>query len=362
MLFNYERKIEEMSNRSLIELLKIQNNESAMNSFYRYRKGKPTYIQQENYLLVRNDKHFCKIYRIDEIVLYLIQDFRFLPIWLIQQWYQDFNIHSIFNLLEDWVNCGLVWIQPDSSSIFVRPTRNLLELFNATKLNYEGIPKMFLNHKFSEAQIVFDVLIGNEKSEIWKLIKQNELLPPFQPLNINYIDKPNGSLLIRENWYRTVYQDKVELQEKDLELKKEIISGKKFTKEFSDFRLFQIITDYQTRHGNLSLQIPDIVVPIPRENGEARSIAIEIELTSKGVEKYIKILQNYTDNQKFGKLFYLVGDTRVANVITQAYEKVGKSLGSCELYIIPFTTPAMKLSNYSFEEDEKQKRILRLGR
>lgn len=348
--------------RTLVELLKIQNSESAMNSFYRYRKGKPFFIQQENYLLVRNDDSFCKIYRIDEIVLYLIQDFRYLPIWLIQQWYSDFQINNIFSILEGWINCGLVWIQPDSSSIFIRPTKNLLELFKADKINYEAIPKMFLNHKFSEAQIVFDVLMGNEKSELWRLIRDEELLPSYKPLEIEYTHSVNGSILIRENWYRTVYQDKEQLREQDIELKKEIMSGKKFTREFEDFRLFQIITDYQTKHGNLSLQIPDIVIPIPREDGKARSIAVEIELTSKGVEKYIKILTNYTDNQKFGKLFYLCGDTRVANTITQAYEKIGKTLGSCELYIIPFTAPAVKLSNYSLEEEDKNKKILKLGR
>lgn len=343
--------------RKLVELLKTQDQEAKKNTLFRGTKRTvPTYEKIDNYLLVTNKEDSCRIYRIDEIVLYLIQDFKFLPLWLIQQWYKDFNITNTFSILEGFIKVNLVWLESDPTGIYLRPTKHLLNLFSSEKVNYTAIPKQFLNHKFGEAQVVFDIMSGNKHSELWNIIKENELLPTYGPLELE--DNLDGALIIRENWVRTGFLDRNSIIEQDKELEIEIKAKKKFTSEFKNLKLFQIVTE---ENGKFDSQIPDLIVPVPREDGLPKSYAIEVELTSKGVNKYIKILSNYKDNLKFGKLFYLTGDAKIAKDITDAYRKLGKSLGTCKLYIIPYTPPAMRLDNYSFEDEENIKKVLKLN-
>lgn len=350
--------------RKLVELLKTQDDTATNNTLFRaIKRGTPKYEKHPNYLRVFIEKRkkevaSCNIFRIDEIVLYLITDFKFIPLWLIQQWYSDFNQTSIYSILEGWMSVGLVWLETDPTGVFIRPTKHLLKLFGEEKVSYVPIPKQFLNHSFGEAQVVFDMMIGNSKSELWQLIKDNELVPPYKPLGLDYTQGISGSLIVRENWIRIGYSNREWLWNMDKEIEKEITQKKKFTKEFSDLKLFQLI---YKEGDNWVSQIPDLVIPIPREDGQPRSYAIEVELTSKGPDRYEKILNNYKNNIKFGKLFYLAGDVKVAKDIMTAYKKIGEDLGSCKLYLMPFKTPAMKMSNYSFEDEETTKRVFKLN-
>lgn len=352
--------------RKLIDLLKLQDPEAKKNTYFRARKKTPpTYVKGVNHLLVSNGEKQIKLYRIDEIVLYLLQDFKFLPLWLVQQWYADFGTKSIYNLLEKLMSVGLIWVDTDPSGVFLRPTVHLLDLYKNENIKYTGIPKMFLNHSFSEAQVVFDILMGNRKSEFWNIISEHsELLPTYEPLGIEYTSKQNGALVIRETAFRQGYNDIDGLLDLQNQLKKEIALGRKHTKEFDDFKLFQLV--YEKEHARsvtgYKIQIPDIVVPSPRgENGEPNSYAVEIELTAKSVDEYTHILKAYSNNYIYGKLYYLCRDNRIARDIASAYEKIGRDMGSCKLYLMPFTPPAMKLDNYSMEDEENIKKVLKLN-
>ena len=46
-----------------------------------------------------------------------------------------------------------------------------------------------------------------------------------------------------------------------------------------------------------------------------------------------------------------------AKLVRDAFDVVG-GLGSCELYLLPYTPPAMQLSNYSISDEEEQGKLL----
>ena len=109
----------------------------------------------------------------------------------------------------------------------------------------------------------------------------------------------------------------------------------------------------------MSTQKPDVVIPIPRVNGQAQSCSIELELTAKNPEKYDQIMRNYKNNIVFGKLFYLCGNSRIADLVTSAYKNIG-GLGSCRLFIVPYVAPAQRLSNYNIQDEQTQKTMIKL--
>lgn len=345
-----------MANAS--ELIKLQDSEAVKNSFYRAPKISPTIVAHDTYIEVKTVDTSCKIQKIDETILGIIADFKFAPYWLIQQWFEDFGSNNSFYVVSDWISIGLVWVETSSMGVFIRPTKFLLDMFQIEKQFYEAIPFGLLNHTCSEEQIVFDIQMGNEHSELWQVIKNEELLPCYHPLNIQP-QKDNGTIVIREGNFKANRFKPHELIQKDEDLKREIKSGQRYTSEFSDFSLFPIVyVDKDT--GELITQTPDVLIPVPRKNGLAQSYAIELELSAKTPNKYIKIMQHYKDNLKFGKLMYLCGTKRIAKMVKDAFQAV-KGLGTCELYLMPFAPPALRLENFSMADENDQANMIKLS-
>jgi hypothetical protein len=73
--------------------------------------------------------------------------------------------------------------------------------------------------------------------------------------------------------------------------------------------------------------VPDLVVARPRgENGEARHIAIELELTPKNNSEWIRILRWYRDHGFFyEKIYYFTHKRTLADALKKAAEHVGIS-------------------------------------
>ena len=340
------------------DLIKLQDSEAVKNSFYRAPKISPTIVAHQNYIEVKTVDTSCKIQKIEETVLGIIADFKFAPYWLIQQWFEDFGFTNSFYIVSDWISVGLVWVETSSMGVFIRPTKFLLDMFQIEKQFYEAIPFGLLNHTCSEEQIVFDMQMGNEHSELWQVIKNEDLLPCYHPLNFEP-QKENGTIVIREGNFKANRFKPQELIQKDEDLKREIKSGQRYTSEFSDFSLFPIVYVEQDT-GEVITQTPDVLVPVPRKNGLAQSYAIELELSAKTQDKYVKIMQHYKDNIKFGKLMYLCGTKRIANMVKTAFQTV-KGLGTCELYLMPFTPPALRLENFSMADETDQANMIKLS-
>lgn len=343
----------------VLKLLAIQDKESVKNAYYRAPKKSPHIAKlAKDKIEVKTIDDSVIISKLEETILYILVSFKYIPFWLIQQWYEDINRNDCFESIVSWVKVGLVWAQETSMGVFIRPTAFLFNLFKIDDPGqFEEIPFGQLNHSCAEEQIVFDIHMGNEKSELWKLISTENLIPVMHPLDLDF-DLEQGTTTIREAEFRIGFRrfNTSEILRREDEIAQQVKMGVRYTKEFEDFSRFPIIT-VDKESGEVITQTPDIIIPIPRDNGKPKSFAIEIELSPKSANKYIAILNNYKNNIKFGKLFYLCGNLRIAKLIKDAFNNV-KGLGSCELYLMPFTAPAQRLRDYSIENDKEQGKLL----
>lgn len=338
-----------------LELLKLQDAEAVKNTFYRSPKVSPAIIHNGTYITVKTINNETNIYKLEEIVLGIIADFKFAPYWLIQQWFEDFNRNDSFTKVSEWLSVGLVWIDSNALGLFIRPTKFLLDMYKIEDQSFVDISFGKLNHTCSEEQIIFDVQSGNPNSEFWQIIKtEDTLLPCYHPLEIE-VENDEGTIAIRESNFSVNRYKPKEIIQKDEDLAREIKSGERYTSEFADFSLFPIVG--VDKNNSLVTKIPDVIVPVPRNNMLPQSYAIEIELTSKLPEKYTEIMLLYKDNIKFGKVFYLCGTARIARLIKEAFKEVN-GLGNCQLYIIPFVSPAIKLISYSTSDKQEQTSLI----
>lgn len=343
------------------EILKLQDAEAVKNAFYRSPKLSPNILHNQTHITVKTMNMSTDIYKIEEIVLGIIADFKFAPYWLIQQWFEDFKRDDVFDKITEWLNVGLIWIESNALGVFIRPTKFLLDMYNIEDQAFIDISFGKLNHTCSEEQLIFDLQSGNPNSEMWQIISDEPVLMPcYHPLNID-VEDDTGTIAIRESAFFVNRYKPKEILEKDEDLMREIKSGARYTSEFEDFSLFPIvcIDDSKNNKEGLVVQTPDVIVPIPRQNKLAQSYAIEIELSAKTADKYDKILSHYKDNIKFGKLFYLCGNARIAKLIRDSFKNV-KGLGTCQLYVVPFVSPAIQLISYSTKDTEAQRKLVDL--
>ena len=344
-----------------LDILELQDSENVKNTFYRYPKISPHLTKFDNHYEIKTIDNQISIYKIEEIILYIIADFKFAPIWLIQQWFEDYNKNG-YEIIENWIKVGIVWAEPSSMGVFIRPTKFLFDLMEIDDTNYRDIPFGLLNHTCAEEQIVFDLSMGNNKSELWNLLKADKLLPCYHPLKIQ-VAQDTGTFVIREEHFKINHFKPQEIKDEQDKLIQSIkTSNNNFTLEFQgdgkgNYPLFTLVN--YTDKGIMVTQKPDTIIPIPRLNGQPQSCSIELELSAKTPQKYEQIMKNYKNNLIYGKLFYLCGNNRIAKLVTDAYKSVG-GLGSCRLFIIPFVAPAQRLSNFNLNDEEAQKKMLKL--
>ena len=356
------------------DLLKLQDGEQVKNSYYRSPRVSPN-IRKEgpDCLVVYTAEDRVEIIQLEEVILYVISEFKFAPYWLVQKWYDDVlnDAKKAFVAISSWLKVGLVWVETTPTGVYLRPTRFLLDIYNedVEKKNYEPIPFNNLSHNIAEAQLVFDIMYGNPKSELWNIVKDEDLLPKYHPiltdLNTGEVGLKDGTIVIREAIFRkgNMYKSAEQLMEQESLIKDQIRSGARFTEEFSDFSLFPIVTVNQTgaeNKGELYTQNPDLLIPIPRKEGIAQSYAIELELTAKTAERYDLIMQSYKNNIKFGKVFYLCASQRIMKMVKDAFNRAN-GLGTCQLFIVPYTAPSMEIANFTQDSEVEQMELFNVS-
>lgn len=350
---------------SQLELLEIQDEEAVKNTYYRYPKVTPHINLFEEYVEIKTIDDKVDLYKIDEVILYIIARFRWAPAWLIQQWFEVFTMNG-YERIEQWIRVGLVWAQTGSTGVFIRPTYFLFDLVDVKEIGKDGnkyapsyidIPFNLLNHTCAEMQIVFDVMIGNPKSEIWYFIKDKPCLPPYHPLNIKTVNDSGVPILVEDEYKGSI--DPTTLRDKQDKLIDSIRLGSKFTYEFQDYSLFTLSTyDDKVKNG-IYTQRPDLVIPAFRDpNGKPQSWAIEMELSAKSGNRYDKIMMSYKNNQIYGFLLYLCGNNYIVEQVKKAYKEAG-GLGTCRLFVAPWVAPAQRITNYSITEEEAYKELLK---
>lgn len=364
------------------DLLEIQDQVAAKNTWYRAPKVAPS-IQKisSSTFRVRTVEDEVELGVLEEAILNVIVSFKFMPYWIVQRWFNQMNRNPNKNAgdeIKKWVRIGLVWVETSTTGVYLRPTRFLLDMFKEKQTNYSEIPYNTLTHTISEAQLYFDLTVGNPRSEMWQIVKNEETLPRYHPLlvdlNENHPPNESGTIVIREADFRKNFKSykPKQLQENEELIKSQIRSGKRYTEELTNFSLFPIVQpniQNSEKKGEIYTQNPDLIVPLPRkhitnENGEVvelgrpQSYAIEIELSPKTADRYNDIMIAYKNNIKFGKLFYLCSSQRIARLVKESFQNV-KGLGTCELYILPFEVPSMDVENFSREAERLQMELVK---
>lgn len=358
--------------RSQLELLEIQDEEAVKNTYYRYPKVTPHVNMYVDHVEIKTIDDVASIYTLDEVVLYIIARFRWAPAWLIQQWYEVYATNG-YNQIERFIRVGLVWAQTGSTGVFIRPTYflfDLMDIYDSTWVDKNGVehknrpgyvdvPFNLLNHTCAEMQIMFDVMMGNPTSEIWYFIQKSEAqcLPTYHPLKITSQQKVGVPIFTEEEYKGKI--DAASVRAGQDKLIQSIRSKQKFTAEFQDYSLFTLATeDPEKNKDGIYTQRPDLVIPAFRlPNGQPQSWAIEMELSAKTGNRYDKIMKSYKDNMVFGFLLYLCGNNYIVEQVKKAYKEAG-GLGTCRLFVAPWTAPAQRITNYSVKEEAAYKMLL----
>lgn len=358
--------------KSQLDLLEIQDQEAVQNTYYRYPKVTAHKNLYSDHIEVKTIDDVAFIYVIDEVILYIIARFRWAPAWLIQQWYETYGIDG-YSKIEQMIKVGIIWAQTGSTGVFIRPTYELfdwVDIYESTWIDKDGIerknrpsyvdiPFNLLNHTCAEMQIVFDVMMGNPNSEIWYFIKKSgaQCLPEYHPLHITS-NQPVGVPILTEEEYKGRI-DATSIRTGQDKLIQSIRDRQKFTAEFQDYSLFTLATeDPDKNKEGIYTQRPDLVIPAFRlENGQPQSWAIEMELSAKTGNRYDKIMKSYKNNMVFGYLLYLCGNNYIVEQVKKAYKAIG-GLGTCRLFVAPWTAPAQRITNYSAKEEIAYKQLL----
>ena len=369
-LDEYRNKVA-LSDKSINELdeLTLQNKEAAKNTFYRYPRVEPDIIKaspKQGFMKpeVRTIEGKLTLDKIDEVTLYILCEFKFIPIWLMQQWYAIYDKNGYDTALA-WIQFGLAWCEPTSLGVYIRPTMFLLNIIydkDEGNKKFIGLPFNLMNHTCSEEQIMFDIMMGNPESEFWMAF-MNEAgqykLPCYHPLFVGGGDPTdtNGTIILAESLFRTSSWDPSEIIIGHENIAREMKTGAAVTSEFSDWRLFTLECGYNSK-GLLETQRPDLAIPILRDNGKPRSFAIEMELTAKSMDRYRKIMEHYKNNTIYGCVVYFCGNNYIAETVRKAYSEAG-GLGTCRLFVIPYSPPAQMLSSFSLDDLTSQYGLLK---
>lgn len=342
--------------KSQLDLLEIQDQEAAKNTYYRYPKVTPHLTKYEDHLEVKTIDDSATLRKLDEVVLYIIARFKWAPAWLIQQWFEIYQIDG-YSQIEKWIRVGIAWAQTGSFGVYIRPTYFLFEMMDINDTRWIEVPFNLFNHTCAEMQIVFDVMMGNPKSEIWHFIQSSECLPTYHPLGIT-TPNDSGVPIFIEDEYKSSFNPS-NIKEAQDALIQSIRMKRKFTEEFMNYSLFTLVSnDFSgnTKEGVYTKR-PDLVIPVFRNSeGKPQSWAIEMELTSKF--NYNNIMNLYKNNLVYGYVLYLCGNNKIVEKVKKAYKEVG-GLGTCRLFVAPWTAPAQRITNYSDKEEKAFKILLK---
>jgi hypothetical protein len=83
-----------------------------------------------------------------------------------------------------------------------------------------------------------------------------------------------------------------------------------------------------------------------------------MELSAKMGYRYDKIMQSYKNNLIYGYVLYLCGNNNIVEKVKRAYKEAG-GLGTCRLFVAPWTAPAQRITNYSVKEERAFKILLK---
>lgn len=282
----------------------------------------------------------------DEIVLYIIVKFRFCPVWLARQWYEEdlsfIGDNTVQSKLRSFIDFGLIYEFPSTVSIFLMPTDRLASLFNVSLGSFNNPPYNTLTHTISEEQVMYDCLSGKAS-----YLKDISCVPYVSNLGLGTSGAmciPESDYSVRIGYFRRNIE---EFNDQEARLGQEILEGKKITTV--DFKESKLTIHKKIDQYEYDIKVPDLSVLAPRHIVEdiayPSSVALEVELTCKGEMKYQRLLDIYWSNLKFGKCVYLVNSKKTRDCLVDALEvvkeknKIEGEEQTCQFEIVEFEVP-----------------------
>jgi hypothetical protein len=333
-----------------IDSLSSMNKNSTKNTWYNYNNSIPNITKTDSYLLVKTDSAEVYIDRFQEIILLIINNFLFAPVWLVRKWFESKTLISDLSpddIMISWIKTGLIWQEISITGTYLRPTYLLFKLFNRKIENFTEIPFNQLTHTISEEEVCFNVMVG-EKTFYLNQKLNSIYIPSYSPLGLKTtLETKLSTNILNEANFRSVQlylKNNIDMiNNTEHKIQEEIEKGQNITSEFHDFTKFIIVKKINNK-GNIKdyeFHIPDLIIPIPRLKGKAQSIAIEVELSNKGLSRYIHTLNKYKDNNRFGYVVWLVKNGSIAQNLRIAYQKTN-GLGQTKMLINEFEIPYPK--------------------
>lgn len=308
-------------------------------------------ISEGKYILI-SERGRLEIDMFDEIVLYIIAKFRFCPMWMARQWYDSNSVGSYIgsekisqNKIKAFIDFGLIYELPSAVAVFLMPTNRLASLFNLELGNFCSPPYNTLTHTISEEQIMFDCMSGQAN-----YLKDKNHFPFVSSLGLGRDSKK--SIVIPESEYSLrssfIKNNLKLLNDQESNLIAEMLEGKIITTV--DMKELQLVIHKKVGVDGFDFKVPDLSILSPRELDEdgialPKSIALEVELTNKGVNAYEHLLGLYYDNNKFGYCIYLTPDVSIKDNLIKAIDKVFETAENegreqtCKFEIVEFEVP-----------------------
>ena len=299
---------------------------------------------KNNEYVLTSEQGKLSINKFDEIILYIIAKFKFLPSWMAQQWYKDRSNVTLGedsnSKLRSFIDFGLIYEFPSAVAVFLMPTDRLANLFGINLGNFTDPPYNTLTHTISEEQVMFDCLSGQAS-----YLKEIKTIPYVSNLGLGTIGSyciPESDYSIRNSYFRKHVE---EFNDQEARLAQEVLEGKQITTP--DFKEFKMTIHKKTNQYDYDMKIPDLSVLAPRviKDGLAvpQSIALEVELTCKGTGAYEKIFDLFWDNLKFGHCVYLVSNARTKKCLSEAFDNISKTHSkenqTCQFHVEEFIIP-----------------------
>lgn len=278
----------------------------------------------------------------DEVFLYVLVKFKFMPVWLAQQYYRDnvldrIDIDTSKEKLKQFIDFGLMYQFPSVVANFLMPTNKLASLFNVKLGAFTNPPYNTLTHTISEEKVMLDCLSGKAD------YVPDTAIPYVSQFGLGEIGSvciPEADYAIRNSYFNKHIK---EFNDQEANLAKEMLEGKVITTP--DFIESKLTIHKKVSQYEYDLKIPDLAVLVPRKivDGVAmpQSVALEVELTNKGYDAYEKIVSLYWDNIKYGSVVYLTNDGHIKTNLLKAYKAIaqtGKDK-TCDFYIHEFIIP-----------------------
>lgn len=308
----------------------------------RYNKITPAIRMFGSNMVLSTSIDRVEINAFDEIILTIIMKFLFAPIWLIKQWYDGSlgmvgNESYVDEMIENWINIGIVWKESDVTGQYLRPTYALFQLFDVPPYKYCNIPFNTLRHTISEEQMMFEVMSGT--SQICKREKTTKRIS-----ELGFTGELQGTNIISEEDFRNPFQTYQQIMDVENKIEKEIKAEAKITEELRDFRNFSIVKKVGNTgeiKDDFKFHVPDLIIPVPRDKGKPMSIAIEVELSNKRAINYVETMNRYRDNNRFAVVYWFCSSMTTATAIRDAYIESGGT-GTCRTELMEWVLPSPK--------------------